>query len=70
MISKEDYVLWKNDPLTKAWFEACQQRIEDGKDTLASSAGLDPAFDSYVRGIIKGYSEMMTFTIEDLDDES
>jgi hypothetical protein len=68
MISKDDYILWKNDPLTQAWFEACQQRIEDGKETLAGVAGLDPIYDSYVRGIIKGYSEMMNFTVEDFDE--
>jgi len=68
VIHKDDYVLWKNDPVTIAWFEACLQRIEEGKDTLAGQAGLDPIFDSYVRGIIKGYTEMLTFTVEDFEE--
>lgn len=67
-ISKDDFVLWKNDPITMAVFEACALRIEDGKNTLAGQAGLDPIFDSYVRGIIKAYSEMLGITVEDIEE--
>jgi len=35
---------------------------------LATQAGLDPIFDSYVRGIIKGYSELLNITIEDIEE--
>lgn len=67
-ISKDDFYLWKNEPITQAVFEACQMRIDEGKDTLATQAGLDPIFDSYVRGIIKAYSEMLRITVEDIEE--
>ena len=69
MISKEDFYLWKSEPITQAVFEACQLRVEDGKNTLAGQAGLDPIFDSYVRGIIKAYSEMLGITVDELDND-
>lgn len=67
-ISKDDFYLWKSEPITQAVFEACEMRIEDGKNTLAGQAGLDPPFDSYVRGMIKAYSEMLQITVEDIED--
>ena len=68
MISKDDFYLWKSEPITQAIFEACEMRIEEAKNTLAGQAGLDPIFDSYVRGIIKAYSEMLNITVEDIDE--
>jgi hypothetical protein len=68
-ISKDDFYLWKSEPITQAIFEACALRIEDGKTTLAGQAGLDPIFDSYVRGIIKAYSEILNITVEDIEEE-
>ena len=67
-ISKDDFYLWKSDPITQAIFEACEMRIEDGKNTLAGCAGLDPIYDSHVRGIIKGYSEILNITVEDIEE--
>lgn len=67
MITKDDYTMWKQEPTTIAWFEACQLRVDEGKEQLAQQAGIDPAFDSYVRGMIAAYREMMTFTVEDIE---
>jgi hypothetical protein len=67
-ISKDDFYLWKSEPITQAVFEACEMRIEDGKNTLAGQAGLDPIFDSYVRGMIKAYAEMLQITVEDIEE--
>lgn len=68
MITTEDLILWKNDPVTQAWFEACEVRVEDAKETLAEQAGIDSIFDSYVRGMIKAYREMQDFTVEDANE--
>jgi hypothetical protein len=68
MISFSEYISWKHDPVTEAYMEACKVRIEDGKDTLATQAGIDPIYDSYVRGIIRGYTEMLEFKVEDLSE--
>lgn len=67
-IQYDDFTLWKQDPVTIAWFEACQQRVEEGKEQLASQAGADPVFDGFVRGVIHAYREMMTFSVEDIDE--
>lgn len=67
MISKDDFVLWKNDPLTIAWFEACLQRVEDAREQLIGTSAEDVAFGAYLRGMIGAYREMTTFSVEDLD---
>jgi len=59
--------MWKQDPMTVAWFEACALRVEEGKEQLAGQAGTDPVFDGYVRGMIAAYREMQTFTVEELE---
>ena len=66
MISFSEFISWKHDPVTEAWMEACKERIEEGKDTLAIQAGIDPIYDSYVRGIIKAYTEVLEFRVEDI----
>ena len=68
MITYDDYVMWKQDPMTIAWFEACQVRVEEGKEQLAAQAGVEPIFDSYVRGMIAAYREMMQFTVEEMNE--
>jgi len=67
VISYDDYVLWKNDPMTIAWMEACQQRLEDAKDILSEQAGIDPPNDNFYRGFIRAYAEMQDFKVEDLN---
>lgn len=68
-ITKGDYDLWKVEPLTKAWFEACNQRIEDMKELLASSAGLDGDMDNFLRGFIHAYREMLDFRVDDIEED-
>ena len=65
MITKEDYQLWKLEPVTRAWFEACHERISESKDLLALQAGLDPVQDSFMRGFIYAYNELLDFRIEE-----
>ena len=70
IITTEEWADWKANPVTKGFYAACNQRIEDCKDLLAGSAGIDMVQDNFYRGFIAGYSEMFGFRIEDLDDES
>jgi len=62
-----DFQNWSMDPVTKAFFEACKIRIEDAKETLAASAGLDAVNDNFNRGFIAAYNEMQDFHVEDLE---
>lgn len=65
-MNKEDWIAWKDSYVTKAFFEACKTRIEDAKDMLSQSAGIDPNQDNFSRGFIHAYREIENFTVEDL----
>ena len=68
MISYDDYVLWKNDPMTIAWFEACQLRVEEAKEQIVGTNAEDVAFGAYLRGMVAAYREMTTFTVEEMNE--
>lgn len=67
-ITKSEWMDWKNDQITRAFFEAARDRVEDAKDVLSVSAGVDPDSDNYYRGFIAAYREMMDFKVEDADE--
>jgi hypothetical protein len=62
-----DFLNWKQDPVTQAFYEAMEIRIEDAKETLAVSAGIDNATDNFNRGFIAAYAEATNFTVEDVE---
>lgn len=68
-ITKEEFAEWKLHDVTRAFYQACHQRVEDCKDILASSAGLDPVQDNFYRGFLTAYIEMQGFRHEDTEDE-
>lgn len=68
MISRKDFDNWRLDPVTIAFMEACQYRIEDSKEMLVSSAGLDPNYDNFLRGFITAYNEIKEFKVDELED--
>ena len=67
VITASDFIEWKSNPVTRAFFEACNERIEDAKDNLSISAGIDSTQDNLIRGIIYAYREMQEFHIEDIE---
>ena len=66
LITKSDFDNWRSDPVTKAFFQAALERVEDAKETLSVTAGLDANQDNLLRGIIFAYREMESFRIDDL----
>lgn len=70
IITKQEWQDWKINPVTKAFFQAATVRVEDAKDILAQSAGLDSVADNFNRGFIQAYIEMFDFRIDDLDEAS
>lgn len=64
MISKQDFQDWKLNDVTRAFYHACNQRIEDCKDILAGSAGLDSDTDNFYRGFIAAYTELQDFRVD------
>ncbi len=68
-ISRSEWSDWKLNDITRAFYVACEQRVEDAKDILASSAGLDPVSDNFYRGFIAAYAEMTEFKVDDVEED-
>lgn len=68
VITKSDFDNWKLDPVTKAFFQAAQERIEEAKDVLSVEAGLNPIQDNTLRGLIQAYREIQDFRVEDIEE--
>lgn len=68
MISTSDFENWKADHVTKAFMDAAEDRVEEAKELLATSAGMDSLNDNYLRGFIQAYREIQDFRVENLDD--
>jgi len=66
-ISPSDFDNWKADPVTKAFFTACYERVEDAKEILSTTAGTDQVTDNYLRGFIQAYREIPQFRMDDLE---
>lgn len=64
MISKGDWEAWKANGVTKAFFAAMIERIEDCKNDLGTSAGIESDFDNFRRGFIHAYREALNFDID------
>lgn len=67
--TKEDFIAWKMDPVTKAMYQAVIDRIEDAKADLADSAGVNPGMDRFTTGMIRAFREVLAidFAMEDED---
>ena len=66
VITKDDFISWKSNPVTKAFYSACFDRVSDAKDVLGDTAGQDPDQDNFYRGFIHAYREMFDFRVEDV----
>ena len=67
-VTTEDWKTWKQDPVTRMFYEAVAERIEEAKETLANTAGNDPLQDSFYRGFIYAYREMLEFRFEESEE--
>lgn len=65
MITKEEFMSWKQDTVTKVFYDVCEERVEDAKEVLANQAGMDQLRDSFYRGLIYAYREMTSFRVEE-----
>lgn len=68
-ITKTEWGDWKQDNITRAFFSAADQRIEDAKDILSVTAGMDVEENNWYRGFIAAYREMQEFRVDDLQDD-
>ncbi len=65
MITYQEWLDWKQNPITKAFYEACVDRILEAKEILGYSAGLDSNQDNFYRGFVQAYMEMLEFRVEE-----
>jgi hypothetical protein len=67
-VTASDFNDWRTNPVTKAFYMAITDRIEDAKEVLATQAGLDLNEDNFLRGFIRAYREVLLFRIDDLQE--
>lgn len=65
MVTKEDFLQWKDSYVTRAFMNACRERIEDLKDLLSVEAGINSDNDNFYRGMIRAYKEVEEFRPEE-----
>ena len=63
-ITKADFDDWKTNKVTKAFFYASEQRVEDCKEMLVNSAGTNTLQDRFLVGMAHAYREMQDFRVE------
>jgi hypothetical protein len=66
MISKEEVVLWRREPVTQRLFATIVGRIDEAKDVLSEAAGMEPRTDAIMVGMIKAFREVLGVGPEDL----
>lgn len=62
-VSQERFLEWKDNPVTQAVMEVVKYRIEDTKEKLTGLNDRD--YDIYLKGMIRGFQEMLEVTIEE-----
>lgn len=68
LISKEEFDGWKSQTVTKAFYAACKERINDAVEVLANEAGLNATQDNFLRGMVYAYREVLSFHVVDEDE--
>lgn len=71
-MTKEDFIDWLSQPVTKTIFNMLRSRIRDREFELGQSAGLDPGHDRYTAGGIVAMKNVVRIDwndVEDVDEE-
>lgn len=68
-VTKEDFIDWKAQPVTKRLYAAIQYWIEVGKEELSVSAGSDPLIDKERVGKLNAYRELLDLKFDSLETE-
>lgn len=63
-MTRSDFLDWKQDSRTQEVFKAIEVRCFDIAKDLAQSAGLDPTYDRYRAGIIRGLEQFLEIDFE------
>lgn len=66
-MTKPEFVEWKSNPTTKAFFDSVQERIYNLQVELGFTAGADSIHDAKRSGAIQAFNDMLNI---DFDEES
>lgn len=72
LIERSEFDLWKSNPVTKEFFQALQERIDEAAQLLVHSAGMNPVEDNFNRGYIRAMFDTAQFEVnfaEENEDE-
>lgn len=69
MISKEDFIQWKSEPVTKRIMELITEKIKSGMEELSYCAGSDPITDRERVGKLAAFRDVLGVSFYDLEDE-
>jgi hypothetical protein len=65
-VTKQDFVDWKNHPVTETIFRMLRERMDDYKDQMVFDAvDGDPRRMAYNAGIIHAFKEVLNTTYEE-----
>lgn len=64
-ISKEEFIDWKSQTVTKEVFNVIEQRIADAQEILGNTAGEDPLNDRFLVGMIRAFRELQEISYDD-----
>ena len=64
-ISKEEFVDWRSQTVTKEVFNVIDQRIADAQEILGNTAGEDPLNDRFLVGMIRAFRELQEISYDD-----
>ena len=68
-MSKDDFIVWKNDPITKAFYISLNQRREDVKESLVAQAGIDSIDDAKKSGYCQALVDVFDTDFMELEEE-
>jgi len=64
LISYQDFLNWKLDPVTRVVFGAIQDKMEKYKEILVEDAGKDPESDRFMCGYIRACDDVLNTEYE------
>ncbi len=69
-VTKEEFLSWKGDKVTQVVFKMLEERREAAKDILSRSAGMEPANDRLLVGMIQAFNEVLEVQYEIYSDNA
>jgi hypothetical protein len=69
VISTSDFNNWKQDSVTEAFMQVVYERMEDCKNHLSVTAGLDSIEDNKTRGYLLALRDILQLSFDDVQEE-